>query len=177
MHCPSCKSTSLKPIKLSANLPARKCLNCSGVLIDLLSYRAWRDRSSSIPQNAPSVTEVADNKRALVCPKCSRVMLKFKIGGAQSNTIDVCGHCDEAWLDEGEWQLLGALELQGQLTEIFTEPWQRRVRSESAEQSQRQRNKEILGEKDFAELERIAAWIEQHPRKSDLIRILCHEKR
>lgn len=118
-----------------------------------------------------------DSKRALVCPKCSRVMLKFKIGGARPNMIDVCGHCDEAWLDEGEWQLLEALSLQNKLTAIFTEPWQRRIRLEGAATTQRRRNQKILGDEDFAELERILAWIEQHPKKSDLIRILCHEKR
>ena len=169
MHCPSCKSPSLKPIKLSVNLPARKCLNCRGVLIDLLSYRSWSEDSPKSAPGAPSATEVADNKRALVCPKCSRVMLKFKIGNTQANTIDVCGHCDEAWLDEGEWQLLEALALQDQLAAIFTEPWERRIRSEAVEASQRQRNMDTLGVEDFAEVERIAAWVAQHPKRSELI--------
>lgn len=176
MHCPSCKSSSLKPVKLESNLPAWKCLSCQGVLIDLLSYRAWNEMSGMSEARQMSVTEIADSKHALVRPKCSRVMLKFKISGQHSNAIDVCSHCDEAWLDEGEWQLLGALSLRDRLTAIFTEPWQRRIRMEKAEEAQRRRNREILGNEDLAEVERIAAWIEQHPRKSDLIRILLNPK-
>ena len=175
MHCPSCQSSSLKPIKLESNLPAWKCLNCSGVLIDLLSYRAWNEKSGMSSGEQTSVAEVTDSKHALVCPKCSRVMLKFKISGQHANAIDVCTHCDEAWLDEGEWQLLEALSLQEKLTAIFTEPWQRRIRMEKAEEAQRQRNREILGDEDLAEVERIAAWIDQHPRKPDLIRILFNQ--
>lgn len=173
MQCPSCKNTSLKPIKLQENLPARKCQECEGVLIDLLSYRAWRDGTYSEPESTQAAKiEVEDNSKALICSKCSKLMLKFKISGKQQNKVDVCVNCDEAWLDKGEWQLLEALSLQEKLTAIFTEPWQRRIREDEIKFSQQQRYEASLGKEDYSKLIQFKEWIESHPKKDELVRLL-----
>ena len=173
MHCPSCNtSTVLKPVKLNSNLSARKCVECGGLLIDLIAYRVWRERWPESEVSTPNVTEVAENSKALLCPKCSGVMLKFKIGTDTPNTIDVCTHCSEAWLDEGEWELLGSLALQTKLTNIFTQPWQRRIRVEQVENSQARRNEALVGSEAMAKVVEIVAWVENHPKKDDVLRIL-----
>ncbi len=53
-------------------------------------------------------------------------MSKYQISPGQSPCL--CGTCDEAWLDRGEWQLLKTLELSPRMPAIFTEAWQREVR-------------------------------------------------
>jgi Zn-finger nucleic acid-binding protein len=173
MQCPACQLTLLKPVKLEPSLMARKCTHCEGVLIDLLSYRAWRENMPDC--ELPELMEVEDRKGALICSKCQHFMLKYKICDEHENFIDVCTHCDEAWLDEGEWQLLGALLMQDKLTKIFTEPWQRKIRQDRVEADQRARNQALLGELDYQEAERITQWINDHPKKEDLIRILFHQ--
>ncbi len=172
MLCPSCQKAPLKPALLEEALPSRECPGCHGVLVDLLAYRAWKE--SADQQHAPdsTVEEVSDNSKALVCPKCARVMLKFRISGAKANAIDVCTSCDDAWLDDGEWRLLGALALQDKLTTIFTDPWQRKVRQERAAEEKRTRLQELLGDEEFAKAERVAEWLAGHPQKEVLRRML-----
>lgn len=128
MECPSCKGSVLKPIMLADNLPERSCPDCSGVLIDLLPYRVWRENWSGPGEHTEAPVAVEDSASAVLCPQCSSMMLKSRASNEQPNKIDVCTRCDTAWLDNGEWELLGALSLQDQLAAIFTDPWQRRLR-------------------------------------------------
>ena len=173
MQCPSCKSYSLKPIKLQYGLAARECKKCRGILIDLLSYREWAEDFKSVDEaNSQPVQEVEDNSKAIACPKCSRIMLKFRVSGSADNKVDVCATCDEAWLDSGEWELLGSLELQDKLNTIFTEPWQRNIRLENIEASHDKRFMELLGNEDYKKLTEIKEWIDEHDKKTDLIRFL-----
>ena len=172
MLCPSCNGSSLKPIKLQDRLPARECSKCHGVLIDLLVYRAWADNTPSVETSGLDVEEANDNSKALVCPKCSKLMLKYRISGKQPNKVDICTHCDEAWLDHGEWALLGSLSLQEKLTAIFTEPWQRQIREEEIKLAQERRFEILLGSEDYKKLTAIKGWIDSHPKKDDLIRFL-----
>jgi Zn-finger nucleic acid-binding protein len=173
MHCPKCdKHSTLKPIKLNASLIARKCCSCYGLLIDLLSYRAWRDRWAEKEHPKAELIEVEDNSHALLCPNCSRIMLKFRIGKVASNTIDVCTYCDVSWLDEGEWELLGALALQSKLTKIFTEPWQRQLRNEQTEEARAERNEALVGKDTMLKVNEMTYWIESHPKREEVLRIL-----
>ena len=175
MQCPSCKSTSLKPIKLQQRLPARQCTKCRGLLIDLLSYREWAENHIQ-PEfiSPPKLEEVEDTSKALICPKCSKIMLKFRITGETKNKVDVCQSCDEAWLDEGEWELLGSLKIQDKLNAIFTDPWQRNIREESAKKAQEQRFEDLLGPDQYAKLSDIKNWINGHPNRDDLIRYILN---
>ncbi len=173
MQCPNCSSYSLEPIKLQYGLSARRCGQCLGVLIDLLAYREWaEDYVSGETKNAPILSHVEDNSKALLCPKCSKIMMKYRVDGSLDNKVDLCTACDEAWLDNGEWELLDALALQGKLNKIFTEPWQRHIREETAEKSFQMGFQETLGKNDYEKLSEIKNWIAGHPKKSDLIRFL-----
>lgn len=173
MQCPSCKSYQLKPIKLQAGLPARECSKCRGILIDLLSYREWSEVYPQLkpPQNT-EFDEVKDSSQALTCPKCEKLMLKFRISGDVKNKIDVCSNCDEAWLDRGEWQLLGSLSLQSNLTKVFTSPWQTNINNETHNRSHEERFKRLLNDQDYEKISDTKKWIDTHPSKSDLIRYL-----
>ncbi len=176
MKCPSCSSSSLKPVKLQSSLPARKCIKCNGVLIDLLSYREWAEKFTHKKEaNTPQLKEVEDTSNVKLCPKCSKIMLKFRIDGSTSNKVDVCTNCDEAWLDEGEWELLGSLEIQHKLNSIFTDPWQRNIREEDAKKSHEKRFKEILGTEQYQKLSDVKEWIISHPKKDDLIRYILQQ--
>jgi Zn-finger nucleic acid-binding protein len=173
MQCPSCNSHLLKPIKLQPGLAARQCQKCKGILLDLLAYRDWAENHYH-PEDQPAneVELVEDTSKALICPKCSKIMLKFRISGDTSNRVDVCQYCDEAWLDHGEWELLGALKIQDRLNAIFTDPWQRNIREETTQKAQEQRFRERLGDSEYTKLKSFEEWISDHPNRDDIIRYI-----
>lgn len=77
-----------------------------------------------------ALSDADDTTRAMICPKCQRIMLKFKFAADIDHGIDVSTRCEEVWLDEGEWHYLRVTHIHGDLPKIFTEPWQRRLREQ-----------------------------------------------
>lgn len=179
MHCYSCDGETLKPARLAPGLPARECARCGGVQVDLLAYRAWREAQpeesedrSAAPGGGVTLVKASDNRHGLVCQRCAGPMQKYRIDTDVSNFVDLCERCDDVWLDGGEWELLKHLHLSGRLTEIMTEPWQRRIRLETAERQQKDELRERLGEADHDRLMEIERWLEGHPERAELLRYL-----
>jgi Zn-finger nucleic acid-binding protein len=179
MHCYSCDGETLKPARLDDDLPARECPRCGGVHLDLLAYRAWREGRGEQREEPPaprsggvSLVKADDNRKALICQRCSGLMLKFRIEADVENFVDLCSRCDDVWLDGGEWELLKHLDLAGRLTEIMAEPWQRRIRTETTQRKQEDRLRQVLGDEDHDRLKEIERWITVHPQRSEMLRYL-----
>jgi len=179
MKCFSCKESELLPMKLEPGLPALGCNHCGGVYIDLLTYREWNEDQDTVENDVSSETlvETSDSDKALICQRCRKIMLKFKISGATDNYVDLCATCDDAWLDEGEWQLLNQLELEGKLTEIVTRPWQKHIRKERAASSLESRFKEALGDDDFDTAKQYAEWMKAHPNRREIENLVRYIRR
>ncbi len=178
MHCPKCKNTYLKPSKLEEGLPVMGCPTCQGALISLLYYRDWSERVILEPCNAPPSEDViaeSDSKTALSCPKCSRLMTKYSVSGSLHTRLDLCGNCDEAWLDGGEWQLLKSLELGKKLPSVFTDQWQRKVRMERTELDRIARLQNVVGEADAEKAVEVKKWLRDNPNKSTILHFLGSE--
>ena len=58
-------------------------------------------------------------------------MSKYRIRSDKNNRLDYCPHCEEIWLDEGEWELVEGLVASGEFTKVFTQAWQYAVRAGS----------------------------------------------
>lgn len=179
MQCPKCKDTHLKPSKIDEGLSAMGCNQCEGALLSLLYYRDWAERSGSVHE-APSVEllkgfDSEDTVSALHCPKCSKIMHKFRISGGSSNRLDLCTSCDEAWIDGGEWALLKALELTKEMPLVFTESWQKKVRAEVSEELRRQRFEKIIGQDNLAKADEFRLWLKDNPHKHDILFYIAHE--
>lgn len=170
-HCPHCKDRNLHPSRIEADLPALSCDGCGGSLLSLVAYRHWRE---SQPEQAQAdgdggrLDEVQDTSVALCCPKCRHFMTKFRLSADARNQIDLCVHCDEAWLDRGEWQLLDRLALAGRLTQVFTQPWQNRVRSTEAERRAEQLWSERLGG-DYARAQELREWLRGNAQAREIL--------
>ena len=124
MKCPHCQTSDLKPTMIEEYLPAMGCGTCRGSLVSLLYYRHWVETQkapANEPRNGVAAVETTDTTTAIRCPKCARLMTKYKLTGSVSNRVDVCATCDEAWLDGGEWELLEALQLSLKMPAIFTD--------------------------------------------------------
>lgn len=175
MKCPSCNDRDLRPTKLHHGLPAYACSHCHGVLVDLLTYRSWAETRSDeddvVHGEGETASLVEGNSQALVCTKCSHIMIKYSISGATANKIDVCSTCHDAWLDAGEWQLLGALHLQGKLAEIVTDPWQKTVLMQGVKSMREERLQVLFGE-DLVRLTELREWLAAHPAKEQALRYL-----
>ena len=97
------------------------------------------------------------------------------LSGCSSNRLDLCAGCDEAWLDGGEWELLKAMHLSNQLPAIFTDVWQRKVREEITETKRKARLEKAVSVVDAAKAEEIRIWLNQHPKRADILFYLNQE--
>ncbi len=176
MDCPVCRSESLVPIKLEHDLPAYGCQSCQGALVSLLYYRDWAERTGHgevDPQDSADLqwTEngADDNQKALACPKCKHLMRKFLVSGQADNRVDLCGSCDEVWLDGGEWLWLKSLHLHTDLVGVLSEQWQLRVKREALEQKHHDRFVGLVGEDVALKADEIRKWLKDHPRRQDIL--------
>lgn len=174
MNCPRCQGYILEPTELEPGLIACECPKCKGSILPLMNYRFWLDQTEShtAVQSPLPVTE--DNQQAIGCPKCSRLMSKFKIGTQTSHRIDVCNNCDEAWLDQGEWHLLKHLDLHDKLPKIFTDAWQRNIRIKRQEEFVNNKYIDLLGEQDFNKLSGFKQWLNDHEYKEQMKQYLIN---
>lgn len=175
MECPHCKTSDLKPTMIEEGLPAMGCATCHGSLVSLLYYRHWAETQKAPSGEAGSAAagpETTDTTTAITCPKCSRLMAKYKLTGRVANRVDVCASCDEAWLDGGEWELLETLQLSLKMPAIFTEAWQRRIRHELTEDTRRSILVRAIGEEATAKVEQFRAWLTKNKHKSQIMTYL-----
>jgi Zn-finger nucleic acid-binding protein len=179
MKCPRCKTTDLGPTMIEEYLPAAGCAACQGSLVSLVYYRHWAETqkpSIEPPREETTITlETTDTTAALMCPKCSRVMMKYKLTGTVSNRLDVCSLCDEAWLDRGEWELLEALHLSHLMPAIFTDAWQRRIRHELVEGTRRLTLARAIGDAAVTKVEEFAAWLKGNKHKAQILQYLYRD--
>ena len=174
MKCPHCQSADLKPTMIEEYLPSMGCGTCHGSLVSLLYYRHWAETQKPAPAEArPAAPQDAtETTKAIMCPKCSRLMTKYKLTGGVSNRVDVCATCDEAWLDGGEWELLESLQLSLNLPAIFTEAWQRRIRHQLTEETRRSILTRLIGEDGTVRVEEFKAWLANSEHKSHILTYL-----
>ncbi len=167
MNCPSCPAEALAPTQLDSGLIGLGCAACGGVLLPVPAARQWAETTDE-PGWCGHVEaiEISDSSAALTCPKCRHFMGKFRIDAGIDNRLDLCSHCGEFWLDAGEWNLLGALELRQQLPSIFSQLWQLGIRQREASTHRELRLLEELGEADYATVQNFARWLRDHPQSS-----------
>jgi Zn-finger nucleic acid-binding protein len=167
------------PTMIEEFLPAMGCGTCHGALVSLLYYRHWAEEQkepATVPAGAPPTVETTDTTEAIVCTKCSRVMTKYKISGAVANRVDVCGTCDDAWLDGGEWELLEALHLSHKIPAILTDEWQRRIRRELTADTRRSILVRMIGEAGTQRVEEFGEWLDRSGHKSHILTYLYKKK-
>ena len=176
MKCPRCQTPDLQPTMIEDYLPAMGCGTCNGSLMSLLSYRHWAETQKAASAEPAGSTDAAleatDTKTAVKCPKCARVMMKYKMTGRIANRLDVCSSCDEAWLDGGEWELLEALQLSRNMPAIFTDAWQSRIRRELTKDTRREILTRKIGEDGTAKVEAFKSWLAKNEHRPDIMAYL-----
>ncbi|HKE93575.1 MAG TPA: hypothetical protein VKB34_04650, partial [Povalibacter sp.] len=150
------------------------CGTCHGSLVSLLYYRHWAETQKPATETpvAAAAVETTDTTTAVTCPKCNRIMTKYRLTGGVSNRVDVCVCCDEAWLDQGEWELLEALQLSLKVTSIFSDAWQRRIRQENSEEMRRTILVRTIGDVGAKKVEEFRTWLGSNKYKPEIMAYL-----
>jgi Zn-finger nucleic acid-binding protein len=178
-QCPQCADSPLVHAMLADNLPAYSCGQCLGTLVSLAAYRSWRegtgrDRLRATPAAIADV-DAADSMAAKKCPKCRSLMSKYRVSADKANRLDYCPHCDEVWLDDGEWELVEGLAQSGDFARVFTQAWQYAVRAHVTSAMEEQRLRELLGA-DYARFDEFALWLDSQPGKQEILAQLSRRK-
>ncbi|HET9863471.1 MAG TPA: zf-TFIIB domain-containing protein [Steroidobacteraceae bacterium] len=164
---------------LTENLAGYSCGKCLGTLLSLVAYRAWREntgreRLPATPAAVPDI-DTPDSIAAKKCPKCRSLMSKYRITAGKTNRLDYCPHCEEVWLDDGEWQLVEGLAISGDFARLFTQAWQNMVTVELAGSMEAERLRTLLGG-DYERVEEMREWIQAHPRRLEILARLTRRR-
>lgn len=178
--CPQCDHSVLVHTLLTDNLAGYSCGKCLGTLVSLVAYRAWRESSAgraALRSTPPAIADVEapDSTGAKKCPKCRSLMSKYRINADKVNRLDYCPHCEEIWLDDGEWQLVEGLVVTGEFTRVFTQAWQYAVRSGVTSAMEEQRLRELLGG-DYQHVVQFAEWLQSQPAKQEILARLARRR-
>jgi len=178
MKCPKCKGHDLKPTKIEDGLAVLGCDNCKGSLLPLMQYRHWSEEHPVELEQEKKVFQVEtdETSEALQCPKCSSLMMKYRISSEAENRVDLCASCYELWLDCGEWKLIKQLEIQGMLPSIFSDFWQNNIKKELSEKAYHARYEEVFGE-NYPKIKDFKDWIDSLDKKQAVVNFLKKPKR
>ena len=158
MQCPKCDSHRLFPTRLELDLAAYQCKRCQGHLVALIAYRDWMERHQ-LPEVEESVAlQLADTTTALQCTRCNRLMTKYGYDLA-GHKLDYCSHCDDVWLDAGEWAYLRAIKLAGELPAVLTAPWQRKLKQQRYEKNSAEQWKKKIGSNSYDRVAAFGQWL------------------
>ncbi len=178
MKCCKCLTGTLLPTRVDSGPACHLCNNCQGILLSVGPYLDWvksiKGQTTTLPSDGFS-PEPEDTKGAVSCPKCSRIMLRYYASAHRTHGLDYCFHCDEVWLDPGEWQFLVSKGLHTQITTISTDAYQRRLREDAGREAARQRVRAAIGDAAFEEAERFKTWLATQPAKAQILRHLASD--
>ncbi|WP_233468340.1 zf-TFIIB domain-containing protein [Zooshikella ganghwensis] len=173
LKCTSCRQGSLTPGYLDMLFPCHTCDHCGGNWVLLKDYLRWKEANPDYQfEQATIEVEAEDSKRAMTCPQTGKLMVKYRISKDTDHRLDLSPDVHGIWLDKGEWDLLKKAGLAGNLNAIFTDPWQRKIREANAKEVFEQLYKEQFGDDDYQKLKQTRDWINQHPKRSDLLAYL-----
>jgi Zn-finger nucleic acid-binding protein len=177
--CPQCDHSILVHTLLTDDLAAYSCGKCLGTMVSLVAYRVWREKQGKGTLPASEAAEVdsapPDSIGAKKCPKCRSLMSKYRIRSDKTNRLDYCPHCEEIWLDEGEWGLVEALVASGEFTKVFTQAWQYAVRAGLTTAMEEHRLRELLGG-NYDRVALFADWLHEQPAKQEILARLIRRK-
>lgn len=174
MRCPVCQTTELISRELEENLASLKCANCGGNWIQFAQYYAWlQQQGKNLPEKPPETTyEISETEAAKSCPECQQILSRYKVGRGTGFTLDRCGGCGGIWFDRNEWQVLKSRNLHDDVHTIFTAFWQSEVRKEETRKNLDHMYLMKFGAQDYAEIKRIRAWLDERPRRTELLAYL-----
>lgn len=182
--CPICKNVPLTEKTLDEGLRAANCGICGGWWIDAGKYWQWIESRAGIAAANPAelkvdpatLREVKESGAGKFCPECGRFMARAKAAPGLSFLISRCGGCGGIWLDANEWENLRDAGLHDDIHRIFSDSWQTEITRAERAAHHDQLLTEKLGTEALAEIKRIKAWLDTHPKRAELYAFLVGAK-
>lgn len=176
MNCPSCSTTRLAPIALDTALQSQSCPDCQGHWIESIQYWRWlgsrpKAKMGECVENATGI-EVHDSDHARLCPECSRILIRCRVGKGLDFYIERCSECGGIWLDKNEWQALEARKLHDDIHFVFSAAWQDQVRNEEIATYREDWLLKQLGAERCTALKEMRAWIINHRHREAILAFL-----
>jgi Zn-finger nucleic acid-binding protein len=175
LKCPVCKSPELEATDLEAALRFFNCPQCHGNWIRGTEYWKWLEQHGlNLPERSDqdSGLSLAEPGIYIDCPECRFRLVKYLVGHGFSFTIDHCEGCRGVWLDRNEWEALRERNLHDDLNSMFTAFWQDEAEKEARKKRMEQIYISRFGADDYAEIEKIRAWLSTRQNKQDLLAYL-----
>ena len=174
--CPSCRQGNLQYNRLNDSLLCQTCDHCGGHWILLADYLRWQATAALQPSEvSDAVIEAEDSKQALICPLSGKLMLKYRISSRTTHRLDLSPAANAIWLDKGEWELLKQEGLAGRLNSIFTDPWQRQIREQSARDTFTALYRRQFGDDGYQRLHDFRAWLDGQDKRAEMLAYLLAE--
>ncbi|MCE8036112.1 MAG: TFIIB-type zinc ribbon-containing protein [Halomonadaceae bacterium] len=167
MKCTACDSGNLVPSFLDDLFRCHTCDNCGGNWILIEDYIGWKERHPEHVFSGESI-EAEDSPGALICPMSGGIMRKFRVAKDNAHRLDYSARVGGVWLHKGEWEMLVAEGLAGNLNAILTDQWQHRIRKEKASESLENLYRSKFGDADYEKACDIREWLHAHPHKCDI---------
>jgi len=174
LTCPSCQKGKLKPDFIDNLFRCNTCTQCGGHWFYLPDYLAWLDKgkSEATISNVLVEKDEQDTINAMVCPVTGNLMLKYRISNNTSHRLDLSPTLSAIWLDKNEWELIKEEGLSRQLNRIFTEPWQRKIKSDQAKETFEAMYQEEFGEENYAKLKEMRDRLSNQKHKQAMLAYL-----
>jgi Zn-finger nucleic acid-binding protein len=182
MKCPVCvEHHTLQLDAEPGQLRVRRCVGCGGRWIRSDDYWRWRAHQSPGAAGPPTqpVPSSGEGEKPghRFCPEDGYLLARFLVGSPHEFSIDQCRNCSAVWLDSGEWEALQAAGLSDRLHLILSAEWQDDIRRAEREATERKQWLRQLGEEDLERISDFKAWIDGHPKRSELYAFLRFHER
>lgn len=176
MKCPVCKSIELSESIMSIGLKGYKCESCGGTWVRFGDYENWKlEGEHTIDENLSEYMPEYDYKKAVLCPDCSIILIKYKVAKDIPFYLDHCNACNGVWLNKTEWENLVKKNLHYHMNSFFTKPWQSKLQAEMTKERLDQIYLESFGPESYEKIKDIRSWLYNHPQKDKLIHFILDD--
>lgn len=184
MKCPACANAELERRENRAGPADFHCRSCSGCWLPFDDHLHWLE---SQPAGAPAACAGTEppvtsslppsdvTQRVRLCPRCSKLLSRFRVSADHAVSIERCPACAGIWFDQGEREATLAIVPMSRIQHIFNDAHQHRIAAELRRRQHEERCRAIVGDEALARTREFKAWLEQHPRQ-DVLRAYLDER-
>ncbi len=170
MQCPKDRKIDLIDGVLAEDLAVKSCPECQGNWIGADVYETWQINHFQEAVNPAAVVyadvefaPAASDTKAGLCPQCNRYLSRAKVWIKTPFYVERCPNCGGFWCDNGEWEILTTLGVEGAIEHLFSGDWQFQLQKMQLFEKERQATVDKLGPDVAAMVFELAEVLENHP--------------
>ena len=174
--CPTCPGeTHLKITRPDDSPLSNVCGSCHGAWISWNDYYRWLEsRTEALVEgdDFEKKFDLHDSDQARLCPECSVILSRYRIGHGVPFRLDYCRRCNGVWFDANEWAVIRSKNLPDKVNRFFTAAWQNDLRR--GERAERRKNelRDRLGDDGHRLVVGFKDWLKKQKHKGAVIAFL-----